>query len=129
MKSIISAVAILLLIAQFSGIESLLISNILTTYVHSLSNIVEYITTDVEVVSNFLESRNEDRINGLLEDKVLITHFVTSGENLNSILNKYNPDEDISDLRDVAVFYNPDAISSDYSIIANTYIIVPASNN
>ena len=96
-------------------------------YLTSFDRAFNYLSDNVEFIADLKEMPYKNTYDKIIEDRVLVKHFVSPGETLDFIIKQYNSNvEDLNDFRKLVLHENPDIVSSDYSLKSGVNILVPS---
>ncbi|MGL5750530.1 MAG: hypothetical protein ACRCXT_08390 [Paraclostridium sp.] len=104
-----------------------LIRQCIYNYITCLSSSFDYLGENVEVFAQLQNIPYERTYSSVMENRILVKHYVENGENIDQIIKKYNPniDSNLGDLREVIYKENTNIVSSDYQVKSGEYILVP----
>jgi len=102
----------------------------LINYVSSVDRTVSFLSSHSETFNEIKEFPFRNSYEDVMKDRVFVKHTVTGGENLDSIIKLYNSQiDDIDEFRKVVLYENKENVSSDYSLIVGTTILIPSDIN
>ena len=133
MKYLISIFFILITILSISLSDLSFFSSLkegFYMYITSVDNISTYLIDNVAFIEKLSNLKYEQLYEDIMENRNFVEHKVLPGENLDTIILKYNPDinipKEIEAFREIVHMENQDKVSDDYSLQSWDYILIPS---
>ena len=133
MKYLISIFFILITILSISLSDLSFFSSLkegFYMYITSVDNISTYLIDNVAFIEKLSNLKYEQLYEDIMENRNFVEHKVLPGENLDTIILKYNPDINISKeieaFREIVHMENQDKVSEDYNLQSWDYILIPS---